>query len=107
MSNTRTIQPIQIWTTSGIKTATMFSLSNFFDYHFDNGSGKAKYILIGMESQGTTTDENGDTVVLPDHAVEYFSDVIEIPASVIQQWGVSDDIIFNYVATTLNLTIIP
>ena len=93
MSNTRVISPIQIWTASGEKTVTILALSNFFDYHFDNGNGKVTYKLIGMEGN-------------PEAAQEYIVANIDIPASIVQQWGTSDDIIFNYVATTLNLTIL-
>ncbi|MFN5250652.1 MAG: hypothetical protein ACK5DE_06360 [Bacteroidota bacterium] len=42
----------------------------------------------------------------PESAYDYFLGTVEIPASVVQQWGASDDIIFDYVANQLNLTII-
>jgi hypothetical protein len=103
MPNTRQIQPINIWTSKGSKSATIFSLTNFFDYHFDDGSGKVNYKLIGIESAGTTTDENGNVVTLPDVAVEYASEVIEIPSSVIQQWGSSDEIIWSFICSQLNI----
>lgn len=106
MSNTRPIQPIQVWTPNGLKSATFLGLSDFFDYHFDNGGGMVTYLLIGMESQGTTTDENGNVVTLPDVAIEYIKDNLSIPSNIVNQWGASDDIIFNYVANTLNLTLI-
>lgn len=93
MSNTRSIQPKTIWTPSGDKTATLFALTNFSNYHFDNGAGLVNYKLIGME---------GD----PESAFDYYFGQIEIPANIIQQWGASDDIIFNYVAYQLGLTII-
>lgn len=91
--NTRQIQPKTIWTPSGEKTATFFALTNFSNYRFDNGPGLVSYKLIGME---------GD----PESAYDYFLGTVEIPASVVQQWGASDDIIFDYVANQLNLTII-
>lgn len=88
MGNTKQIQPVSIWTKNGNKNATILALVNFFDYHFDNGNGKVNYKLIGMESEV---------------AVEYASENIEIPSSIIQQWGASDDIIWNYIVTTLGL----
>ena len=106
MSNIKQIQPKQIWTEKGDKVSTLFALTNFANYHFDNGAGLVSYKLIGMESPGTTTDENGNTVNLPESAVDYYFGQINIPASVIQQWGTDDGIIFEYVATTLGLTII-
>ena len=82
-----------IWSPSGEKNATVFALTNFYNYHFDNGGGLVDYKLIGME---------GD----PESAVEYYAGQIEIPPSIIQQWGASDEIIFTYVANQLGLTII-
>ena len=94
MSNTRQIQPIEVWTSQGLKTASILALISFYDYHFDNGNGKVTYKLVGMD---------GDPV----SAIEYVTENLEIPASIIQQWGESDDIIFLYVANKLNLIIIP
>jgi hypothetical protein len=93
MSNTRQIQPVQIWTATGQKEASILALTNFFDYHFDDGNGKVNYKLIGMEGE-------------PASAFEYITANIEIPASIIQQWGADDSIIWNYIAEQLNLTLI-
>jgi hypothetical protein len=43
---------------------------------------------------------------LQSNGLDYFPGTIEIPSSVIQQWGASDDIIWNYVAEQLNLELI-
>lgn len=91
MSNTKEIQPVQIWTKNGIKNATILALANFTDYHFDNGNGKVNYKLVGMESEA---------------AVEYASEMIDIPSDIIQQWGASDDIIWSFVASAINVTIL-
>jgi len=90
--NTRQIQPITTWTPHGEKVINLLALSNFSDYHFDNGSGRVEYRLIG------TDNELG--------ATEYFVDKVEVPASIIQQWGADDTIIFEFVANALNLSII-
>lgn len=90
--NTREIQPIQVWNPSGNKTVTFLALTNFFDYHFDNGTGKIEYKLISADPDLGATD--------------CFVGILDIPASIIQQWGPSDDIIFDYVADTLGLTIV-
>ncbi len=92
MSNTRQIQPITTWTPEGEKTITVLALSNFFDYHFDDGAGKVQYKLISVDSELGAT--------------EHFVGIIDVPASVVHQWGADDGIIWNYVATALNLTII-
>jgi len=95
--NTRNIQPTTLWTPSGEKQATILSLYNFSDYHFDDGGGKVSYKLIGMEAP---------EVGQPEVAVDYYSGVVDIPASIIQQWGASDDVIWNYVSNQLNLILI-
>lgn len=101
--NTKKIQPKTIWTASGSKTATILSLNNFFDYHFDNGGGVVTYSLIGMESSGTTTLEDGTVITMPESAVNYFTGNINVPSDIVQQWGASDDVIWNYVANSLDL----
>lgn len=107
MSNTRKIQPKQIETTNGVKTATIFSLTDFHGYNFDNSHAYAILKFIGMESSGTSVDENGQQYSLPESAVEYYSEPIVIPATIISNWGTDDDIIFNYVANEFDLVIIP
>ena len=93
MSNTRQIKPVQIWTANGQKEASILALTNFFDYHFDDGNGKVIYKLIGMEGE-------------PESAIEYITANIEIPSSIIQNWGADDSIIWNYVAEQLNLELL-
>jgi hypothetical protein len=85
--NTRQIKPKQLWTPEGEKEATILALANFSNYHFDNGSGIVTYKLIGMEQS----------------AIEYFTGSINIPSEIIQQWGESDDVIWNYISQSLNL----
>jgi hypothetical protein len=92
MSNTRQIQPINIWSPDGEKQINTLALTNFFDYHFDDGSGKVEYKLISVDSDLGAT--------------EYFVGNIEIPSSIVQQWGADDTIIWDYVATALNLTLV-
>jgi hypothetical protein len=92
--NTRQIQPITTWTPDGSKTISYLSLCNFSDYHFDNGGGKVEYKLIGMS--------DGDVPI----AIDYFVGTLVVPSDIIQQWGTSDDIIWNYVANTLDITLL-
>jgi hypothetical protein len=108
MSNTREIFPQQpIWTTNGTKNAKYLALTNFFGYNFDDGGGTVRYQLIGVQENGTTTLEDGTIVQNPPSLVTIFEANLQVPSSVVQQWGASDEIIFNYVATTLGLTLVP
>ena len=96
MANTRQIQPTTIWSPSGNTSATFLGLINFFDYHFNNGGGTATYTLLGLKN-------NADGV--PTYVDLYVANIF-IPSEIVQQWGESDEIVFIYVASQLNLTLI-
>ena len=96
--NTRQIQPKSVWA-DGEKTANILALSNFTNYHFDGGSGKVHYTLAGMEDRITESDSY-------QVAVDYYSGIVDIPADVINQWGSSDEVIWNFVANELNIQFI-
>lgn len=88
--NTRQIQTKTIWNPiDGNITLDTLVLKDFHHYFFDGGSGIVSYCLRDSNNQN-----------------EYYSNNIEIPSVIMQQWGSSDDIIFNYVAQQLNLIII-
>jgi len=88
--NTRNITPITSWSPeNGTITLDKLMMKDFIHYFFDGGSGWVNYSLQDSSTQ-----------------LEYFNKTMEIPSSIIQQWGASDDIIFNYVAQQLNVTII-
>jgi hypothetical protein len=94
--NIKNITPKEIWAPGGSQIADMLSLSNFYDYHFDGGSGKVTYNLIGKKLDG---DGSQSLKVL-------FTGFVEVPADYIAQWGESDQIIWDYVAQNLNLSLI-
>lgn len=96
MANTRQIEPTTIWSPSGNRVAIYLGLINFFDYRFDNQGGTATYTLLGMQ-------DNPDGIQT---AVDLYTANIVIPSEIVQQWGESDEIIFIYVASQLNLTLI-
>lgn len=97
MANTRQIEPTTIWSPSGNSEAIYLGLIDFFNYHFDMGGGTATYTLLG-------TQNNPDGV--PTY-IDLYTANIQIPSEIVQQWGASDQIIFEYVATTLGLTLVP
>jgi hypothetical protein len=87
--DTREIQPIITWSTeSGDTTLTTLCLKDFYHYFFDDGGGKVNYTL---QADG----------------LDILSGTVDIPSYIVQQWGQSDEIIFEYVATSLNLILIP
>ena len=88
--NTRQIQPIQSWSPdTGNITIDTLRLNDFFHYFFNGGGGMVSYSLASSVS-----------------GLDYFNGNIEIPSSVVQQWGADDEPIFQYVAQTLGVTII-
>lgn len=110
MSNNKAIQPISFWTPNGAVSVSYLGFKDFSDYHFDNGNGSVYYCLISMVNNGTQTitDENGlETIVtIPDSAAEVYNGKIEIPSNIMAQWGADDQVIFDYVAQQLNLTLV-
>jgi hypothetical protein len=109
MSNTREINPqVPVWTPNGSKNAKFLALTNFFNYNFDNGGGIVTYKLIGEQTDnGTSTLEDGTVVVNPPSLTDLYQANLSVPANVVQSWGASDNVIFDYVATTLGLTLVP
>jgi hypothetical protein len=88
--NTRKIEATDTWSPEiGNVTLDTLVLKDFHHYFFDGGSGLVSYCLKNSASD-----------------LEYFNANIQIPSTTLEQWGASDDIIFNYVATQLGLTII-
>jgi hypothetical protein len=86
--NTRLIQQIDIWSPGGQRNVDKLSLTNFYGYKFDDGVGYVDYTLIGIQGE------------------VYYSGNVEVPSNIIQQWGADDDIIWDYVATTLGLILV-
>jgi len=86
--NTRQIQPIQTWSPeTGETSLDTLCLKDFYHYSFDNGGGKVNYTLQADQ-------------------LDILSGTIDVPSSVIQQWGADDTIIWDYVADALNLTLV-
>ena len=85
--STKNIQSIFIWCPGGQREVVKISLDNFYGYKFDNNVGYVDYTLIGTQGESL------------------FNGNVEIPSSIIQQWGNSDDIIWDYVISILGLVI--
>ena len=86
--NIKNIQSKTIWSADGDKVATKLKLITFYDYQFNDGNGYVDYQLL---------DSN---------EIMLFQATIVIPSNIVQSWGASDDIIWNYIVATLGLVII-
>ena len=100
MANVKKIQPVQVFTTGGVKNATFLCLTNFHGYNFDNGGGSVFYSLIGQEQ--VINEAEGDLY----ESVVYHKDTIVLPANVVSQWGQDDLVVFQYVASVLGVILI-
>jgi len=88
--NTKNIQPKSSWSPEGGDiTVDTLCLKDFFHYFFDGEGGKVSYSLSSSQT-----------------GLDYFSGTLDVPASVVQQWGASDDIMFEFVALALNLVLV-
>lgn len=87
--NTKNIQQIEVWSPEGQKQVDKLRLLTFYGYNFDNNDGG--YVDYQLLS--------------PDDSIQFGATLL-IPPSIVQQWGADDSIIWNYIATTLNLTIV-
>jgi hypothetical protein len=85
--NIRNIQPITIWSPEGQQAVSKLQLLTFYGYQFNDGPGYVDYQLL---------DSNN---------IMQFAATLIIPSNIVQQWGASDDIIWQYVSNTLGLII--
>jgi hypothetical protein len=88
--NTRQIQPKQSWSPeTGNITIDTLCLKEFYNYFFNDGGGKVSYSLSNSQT-----------------GLDYFSASLDVPSTVVQQWGSSDQIMFEFVALALNLVLV-
>lgn len=92
------IQPINTWVNGVIKTLTVFKLDNYFQYDFLMWPGRVHYCLC---EYNTFTDDNG--VEYPNH-ITIIDGNVDLPLTLIENWGTDDTPIFDYVLTQLGLT---
>jgi hypothetical protein len=108
--DTRTISTVTAWTPQGSKEATEIRLRNFSEYNFDGTGGRVYWQLLSVSTETITPDPESEDP--GEESVSVIKTPVQdgylpIPNSVVQQWGEDDDIIFNYVCTTLGLVQVP
>lgn len=86
LQNEKQISPVSIWVFGEDKIADILRLVVFTGYDFLGNSGQVSFEL------------RNDLELI-------FNGAVEIPDAIIQQWGADDQIIFDYVAQQLNLTL--
>lgn len=85
---TKEFQSFNIWSSNGQQLVNKLKLINFYGYQFDDGISYVDYQLL---------DINNNVM---------FNGTLPIPYNIIQQWNGDDNVIFNYMGTTLNIIFI-
>jgi hypothetical protein len=114
--NYRNITPVSFWTPNGDKEASRIKLRNFSEYNFDGSGGKVYWELLNV----TITNQENYEYPAPTEAVPNPDPIITIVEventstladgnlyisdEIVQQWGEDDEIIFDFVCSTLGLT---
>lgn len=86
-------------------------IDNFFGYDFINQPGSVSYSIcsyleaIGYDIDGNLIERTTDTDQYFIIKTVSISSNMDLDSSVIQSWGASDQPIFDYVATTLGITL--
>jgi hypothetical protein len=114
--NYRNITPVSFWTPNGDKEASRIKLRNFSEYNFDGSGGKVYWELLNV----TITEQENYEYPAPTEAVPNPDPIVTIVEventstladgnlyisdEIVQQWGEDDEIIFDFVCSTLGLT---
>jgi hypothetical protein len=99
--DTRQISAVSIWTPSGDKLATEIRLRNFSEYNFDGTGGRVFWQLLNVyETEEIVDDETVVTI----NKLSIQDGYVSISDDIVQQWGEDDEIIFDFVCSTLGLT---
>lgn len=91
--NEKEVAPVNIWQNGSVKIATIFKIDNFYGYDFVASAG---YIHWSILEYDVLTDTKN---ILVEGQMPMIFPVIE-------DWGRDDQIIFDYVAAQLNLTLV-
>lgn len=87
-NNEREISPINTWVNGMVKSGNILMINAFISYDFLGGTSLISYSIVNESRQAIA---GGD---------------VNIPFSVVNQWGADDQIIFDYVAQQLNLILV-
>jgi hypothetical protein len=92
------ILPITTWVNGQIKTLTVLKLDNYFQYDFLMSPGMVHYAICEPKE---ITLEDGETEIL---YVSVIDGNIDLPWTLVDNWGTDDTPIFDYVIQQLQLT---
>jgi len=96
------IQPITTWVNGESKTLDVLRLDNYFQYDFLMCPGRVHYCICETYTS-ISTDDNGNQSQV-DQYRSIIDGNVELPWSIVEDWGTDDTPIFDYVLQQLNLT---
>lgn len=99
-SNQRAIAPVTSWINGENKTMTILMLDNYQGYNFIDSPGYVNYVL---QAEVTTDDGQGNISTSIQGVV---AGTVNLTWPLVENWGMDDQPIFDYVATELNLQLI-
>lgn len=100
MDNFRAIQPVNLWLDGTSQQAHVLTLDNYTGYDFKGNPGQISWTL---NAYTYGVDENQQPVV---GLQPLTSGRLELTTTVADTWGADDQVVFDFVAASLNLTLI-
>lgn len=91
--NDRAIQPLNLWINGVSSTAEIITLDGYAGYNFVDNPGEAHYVLSSYDAATDTK-------------TSIMQGVVQLDWATVEAWGADDQLIFNYVAAQLNITLI-
>ena len=91
--NDRAIQPLNLWINGTSSTAEIITLDGYSGYNFVDNPGEAHYVLSSYDAATDTK-------------TSIMQGVVQLDWVTVEAWGADDQLIFNYVAAQLNITLI-
>lgn len=92
MQNIKSIQPLQTYTTDGIKTINAIVFTAYSGYDFINEGGNVAFALVHMLDDVSY--------------VSLINDSCDIPYNIFNEWTTDDSVLYNYVINAKGLTAI-
>lgn len=96
--NIKNIKPIKIWNNGEFKTANCFCLYNYGGYNFASAEGSYASYKLGT----ITSQQSGDVTV--ETFVSLAEGSVILPQELVENWGIDDEPVWNYVMAELKLT---
>lgn len=99
-SNAREIESVNLWVSGVQKTADVITMDNYVGYDFRGTPGQIYYTL-NEYSEKTEEDGSVRSILTP-----LVDGKIFLTTEVADSWGQDDQVIFDFVTSQLNITLV-